>query len=217
MAKFKQTLSQDLRTEIDALGRIHVIAENESILFQGEPTQNIGFILSGRAKATSFAQDGSETWLGRFEPGEFFGHIAFLTQNEVRYEISAESDMSLRLIPVAEINSLMERAPQIGEVFARDLAQRLDVMMSRLVEALTLSAKGRVCAELWRLSNPIGHSPHMSVIRPNPVFVDLALRISSSRETVSRTVSELQKQGVIKREAGAILIENPDALKRAMR
>ena len=217
MAKFKQRLSPELREEIETLGRIHVVAAGESILFQGEPTENIGFVLSGRAKAISFALDGSETWLGRFEPGEFFGHISFLTQNDVRFEVSAETDMSLRLIPVAEVQALMARAPQIGEVFARDLAQRLDVMMSRLVEALTLSAKGRVCAELWRLSNPIGHSPHMSVIRPNPVFVDLALRISSSRETVSRTVSDLQKQGIIKREAGAILIEKPDALKRAMR
>jgi len=90
-------------------------------------------------------------------------------------------------------------------------------MMDRYVEALTMSAKGRVCAELMRLSDPIGISPTKRIVRPNPVFVDLALRINSTRETVSRTVSALQKDGVVSREAGAMLIERPAALKAAMR
>lgn len=217
MARFINTLPDNLRGQLEGIGRVQIASAGERLLFQGEPAAHIGFILSGRAKAVSFSDDGTETWLGRFEAGEFFGHIAFLTQSDVRFEVSAESDMRLRLIPIANIKSLLETAPELGEVFARDLAGRLDTMMSRLVEALTLSAKGRVCAELVRLSSPMGIMPNMSVIRPNPVFVDMALRINSTRETVSRAISELQKQGIIKREAGAIIIEKPDALKSAIR
>lgn len=217
MARFINTLPDNLRGQLEGIGRVQIASAGERLLFQGEPAAHIGFILSGRAKAVSFSDDGTETWLGRFEAGEFFGHIAFLTQSDVRFEVSAESDMRLRLIPIANIKSLLETAPELGEVFARDLAGRLDTMMSRLVEALTLSAKGRVCAELVRLSSPMGIMPNMSVIRPNPVFVDMALRINSTRETVSRAMSELQKQGIIKREAGAIIIEKPDALKSAIR
>lgn len=217
MAKFRNTLPSNWQAEIEKLGRLQITERGERLLFQGEHAQHIGYVLSGRAKAVSYTVNGEETWLGRFETGEFFGHIALLTNTPVRFEVSAEDTMRVRLIPVAEIKALLDRAPEMGEIFTLDLASRLDMMMSRLIEALTLSAKGRVCAELLRLSSPVGLNPDISVIRPNPVFVDMALRINSTRETVSRAVSDLQKQGIIKREAGAIVIEKPQALKQAIR
>ena len=221
MAKFVNILPSALKARLNECGRLQSARANERLLFQGEPANYIGFILSGRAKAVAYSEHGIETWLGRFEAGEFFGHISFLTQSPVRFEVSAVGPMQLRLIPITEIQTLLDETDEYGammnSVFTRDLARRLDDMMARLVEALTLSAKGRVCAELLRLSSPIGITPDMSVIRPNPVFVDMALRLNASRETVSRAISELQKQGVIKREAGAIIITQPDALRRAVK
>ena len=86
-------------------------------------------------------------------------------------------------------------------------------LVGRLVEAITLSAPGRVCAELVRMSKPVGIDPDKRVIRPSPVFLEVALRVSSTRETVSRTVNALLKDGVLSRETGAMLIHAPDALK----
>lgn len=217
MAQFKNIISEGLQEKLSKLGRLQTALAGEQLVFQGEPAQHIGFVIYGRAKAVSFSESGAETWLGRFEAGQFFGHIAFLTETDIRFEVTAETTMQLRLIPIANIKSLLETTPDMNEVFARDLAGRLDMMMSRLIEALTLSAKGRVCAELLRLSRPIGINPDMSVIRPNPVFIDMALRINSRRETVSRAISDLQKDGIIKREAGAIIIKDPSALQKAMR
>lgn len=211
------TFTDDVIEHFSALGQIQTAQAGQTLLFQGEPSTHIGLIISGRAKAAAYSEEGAQTWLGRFDAGEFFGHIAFLSQSEIRFEVIAETDMQIRIIAAAQIEPLLKNTPEISELFARDLARRLDTMMVRLVEALTLSAKGRVCAELFRLSNPIGVSPEKSVIRPNPVFVDLALRINSTRETVSRTISELSKQEIISREAGAIVIQNPDALRRAIK
>lgn len=190
---------------------------DESISFQGELSEHVGFILSGSAKAVSYSENGDETWLGRFTEGEFFGHTSFLTQSPVNFEITAETDLKVLLIAVQNIGDLFEAHSDIGRVFAKDLATRLDMMMRRLVEALTLSAKGRVCAELIRMSNPIGIDPDRHIVRPNPVFVDLALRINSTRETVSRTVSELQKKGIVSKEPGALIIQNPKKLRASVK
>ena len=43
------------------------------IALQGEETEKIGFILSGRAKAVSFSEDGEATWVGYFKENDFFG------------------------------------------------------------------------------------------------------------------------------------------------
>lgn len=209
--------SDDIVSKLRAIGQERSEEAGAPILFQGADARTVGLIISGTAKAVAYSAEGEETWLGRFSPGEFFGHMAFLTNAPVRYEIAAETDVTLCMISARRVEALMRDDKRLSERFAKDLALRLDVMMTRLVEALTLSARGRICAELLRLSNPIGISPDRWVIRPNPVFVELALRINSTRETVSRTVSDLDKKGIISREAGAIVINQPDRLKDAVR
>ena len=125
--------------------------------------------------------------------------------------------MSILFVPTSLLRERIHEDIETGNAIANDLARCLKTMMERYIEALTLSAKGRVCAELYRLAYPIGVQPEHMIVRPNPVFVELAIRINSTRETVSRAVSELQKKGVLVRETGALIIRNPAALKSAIK
>lgn len=189
----------------------------DSILFQGSTSQKMGFILDGAAVAISYSEDGEETWLGRFEKHEFFGHMSTLTQMPVDFEITAETDLTVLFCNIRDMENLLSRETALNQVLLNDLANRLHTMVNRLIEAYTLSTKGRICAEFIRLSLPVGVDPSKHIIRPNPVFTDIAKRVNSTRETVSRTVSELQKKGIVSRETGAILIHRPEALKSSVR
>lgn len=212
-----ETLTQDWQAFLEDIATSKLYRVGDPIAFQGEPAEHIGYMTSGTAKAIAYSEDGVDTWLGEFQSGEFFGHTSFLTQKPVNFEITAQTDMTALIIPASALPALLDTHRELNRAFAEDLAKRLDMMMNRLVEALTLSAKGRVCAELMRLSRPIGIEPDKSIIRPNPVFIELALRVNSTRETVSRTVSELQKKGILTREPGALLVQNRGALKAAIR
>ena len=187
------------------------------IAMQGEPVRSVGYILSGRAKAVSYSEAGLSTWVGHFAAGAFFGHTSLLAQSPANFEISADTDMDVVIISVKAMQDMLNDDNDLSRVLIDDLALRLDMMTQRLIEAFTLSAKGRVCAELARLSNVIGLSPGKNIIRPNPILVDVAMRVNSTRETVSRTVSELQKKGIISREPGAMIVDSPDRLKAAIR
>lgn len=211
-----KVLEQAWNSAVSDIGTQKSFAAKEPINFQGEHAEYVGFIISGSAKAITYSENGEETWLGQFSEGEFFGHMSFLMQLPVSFEITAEDNLTALILPVQKLNALLDDHSELGLVLAKDLAQRLDMMINRLVEALTLSAKGRICAELIRLSNPIGIDPQRHVIRPNPVFVELALRVNSTRETVSRTVSDLQKKGVVSRTPGALIVEYPERLKAAI-
>jgi len=198
-------------------GTERVFRAGQTINFQDELSEHVGIVISGCAKAVSFTESGIETWLGYFSKGDFFGHISLLTDTPVNFEATAEIDTHTLITPVTRIKEILTENGQLSNAINKDLARRLDLMMRRLVEALTLSAKGRICAELVRLSSPIGIDPRKQIIRPNPVFVELALRVSSTRETVSRTVSELQKKGIILREPGALVVPNPERLRAAVK
>jgi len=209
--------NQDWLQSIASQTSTRVFKVRETIALQGEPTDYVGYIILGKAKAISYSEDGVATWVGYFLAEEFFGHMSLLTNTPANFEISAATDMKVIIISVKTMRGLLSDDTQLSLILANDLAARLDMMTRRLVEAITLSAKGRICAELARLSNIIGIMPDKSIIRPNPIFVELAMRVSSTRETVSRTISELQKQGIITREPGALVIEKPEHLKAAIK
>ena len=208
---------QDWAELLRSHGVMKTVTQDEPILFQGETAKHIGLILSGRACARVTTEQGEEKWVDEFAEGDFFGHISLLSQAPIEFEIRAESDMKILLIPARKVESLLSSDTTLSTTLAQDLAARLNLMTNRLVEAVTLSSPGRVCAELLRLSRPVGINPDRLIIRPTPIFVELASRISSTRETVSRTVSQLQKSGILSREPGALLIHNPAGLQARLK
>lgn len=207
----------NIRTDFEKNGIIKSFQPGESVFYQDEMASHVGLIIEGSIRATSYSEDGTETWLGRFTNGDLLGHISILAQQALRYEAVAESHVSMVCITPENLNRLLYESREFSQWVTDGLAAKVDMMTMRLIEAYTLSAKGRICAELLRMSSPIGVEPSKALIRPTPVFVDLAVRVNSTRETVSRTVSHLQKSGILSREPGAILVHRPAALKSAIK
>lgn len=189
-----------------------VYKRGEVFAFQGESLQAVGFVLSGKATAISYSVNGDETWVGEYKEGQFIGLMSLLINNISDFEIRASSKLIVRVLSQDKVLELMKGDAALSKVVAIDLAIRLNASVSDLVDVHTLSVKGRVCAELLRLALPIGIDPDRHIIRPSPVFVELARRLNSSRETVSRTVSELQRKGIVAREPGALIINDTDIL-----
>lgn len=188
----------------------------ESFSLQGDVLGTVGYVISGEANAISYSIDGDETWLGEFRPGEFIGLMSLFSPEISNFEIRVKSELVVRSLSHEKIRTLIRQDTSLCEAIAEDLARRLKTSVSDLINIHTLSIKGRICSELMRLSLPIGVDPDRHIIRPSPVFVDLARRLNSTRETVSRTVSELQKKGVISRHPGALIVENLDLLEDAV-
>jgi CRP-like cAMP-binding protein len=183
---------------------------------QGELMNGVGLILSGRANAISYSVNGHETWISEYCEGQFMGLRSLLTNGDSNFEIRASRKLQVLTLSHDYMLKLMREYPGLCEAVAVDLAERLKRSDTNLVEGNTLSVSGRICAELLRRALPIGIDPDRHIIRPSPVFVELARRLNSTRETVSRTVSELQKKGILIREPGALVIANPERLREAV-
>ena len=189
-----------------------IYKRGEIISLQGEVPKTVGLVLSGKANAQSYSFNGDETWVGEYKEGQFIGLISLLNNEISGFEIKATSKLVVRVLSHDKMVELMKGDIALCEAVATDLARRLNTSISDIVNVHTLSVKGRICAELLRLALPIGIEPDRHIIRPGPVFVELARRLNSTRETVSRTVSELQGKGILAREPGALIIENPERL-----
>jgi len=179
--------------------------------FQGEFAEHIGIILSGRVFAQASTQEGYAIWLEEFGQNQLVGIESVFSGAPLGYELIAKTDVKIIYFTKEKFLALINSQPTAIELVLEEVASRLIQNTVRLIEANSLSAKGRICAELKRHSKPIGVEPDKFIIRPIPVFSEFALRVGSTRESVSRTVSDMAKFGVIERETGALII--PDMKK----
>ncbi len=194
-----------------------VVRARTVLIAQGQPVTYIYFVLKGMAQAFIYTKDGQKCWVADFKPGDLFGHTEILSGAEIEFEVRAENGMQLALLPAKTFAELMQEKPKLGYALSRYLAVDMGLAHTRLVELATLPTAGRVCAELLRMAKPIGKTPGTLIIRPHPVYSNFALRVHSTRETVSRTVSDLQKKGIVARETGALVILKPKSLRRLLK
>ena len=79
-------------------------------------------------------------------------------------------------------------------------------LCERVVEFSTLGVKNRIHAELLRLANKHMQDENRAVISPAPTHADIASRVSTTREAVTREMSHLGQIGVIERRSGTLVV-----------
>jgi predicted transcriptional regulator len=86
-------------------------------------------------------------------------------------------------------------------------------LSERVYEFSTLAVQNRIHAELLRLASQTDRSKVAVVLSPAPSLSDIADRISTHREAVSRELSRLSAIGLLRREAGNLWIEDVPKLR----
>ena len=161
----------------------------------------------GRAAELAYGRDGAMLVLHALAPGEFFGEIVG-SGGPQDTRVEALSDGAATHFAPAALVRLMESYPLVALAMARHLSARIAAMRQRMLETALLSASGRIAAELLRQSRACADC----VIRPLPVWSELAVIVQSTRETVSRTVSGFEKRGLVERVAGGLAVTAPHRL-----
>lgn len=196
-----------LADTIAALGRSSDHSRGALLWPRGEEAGAAGLLTLGRAAELAYGRDGAVLVLHALAEGEFFGEVVGSgAQGETRVE--ALSDGGAMHFASNALVRLMESYPLVALAMARHLSARIAAMRQRMLETALLSATGRIAAELLRRSRAADDG----VIRPLPVWSELAVIVQSTRETVSRTVSGLEKRGIVNRTADGLAVVAPHRL-----
>lgn len=196
---------EPLARTIGALGRGGSLSTGQ-VLYPLPDREETSLLVAGQAHEAAYGREGGMLVLHEFGAGEFYGSLVGLDEGQAQVE--ALSDGRALHYEEQAVLRLMEAYSCVGVAVTRQLSRRLARMRQRMVETSLLSATGRICAELQRLSRRSADG----VIRPLPVWAELAQRVQSTRETVSRTVSQLERRGVLQRIDGGLVVVAPHRL-----
>jgi CRP-like cAMP-binding protein len=193
---------------IFARGAVRTFAAHSTIVRQGEQPAAAYLLTWGRAQARLFSVEGQVVLLCEYRPGELFGALVELNPAPEEAEIVAIEAARSFVLRTRDLVALAEAYGSIGLALTRFLLRQLRNANSRIFEWAAVSAVGRVNKEILRLARA---SPDL-VIRPAPVLSELAVRVSTTRETASRAVSALERRGIIRRDAGSLAVVAPQRL-----
>tara|TARA_R110002049_G_scaffold258_1_gene1555 strand:- start:90 stop:746 length:657 start_codon:yes stop_codon:yes gene_type:complete len=184
--------SPEEAAKVDAATRLAHYGHRDILAHQGDLGAKLWIVLEGRAQLQIIGVDGQTKLLASHGPGELFG--AFPHERVVISDVVAQNRLSVLEIPTAKMATLLEEEARIGSGLSRILGRQYNAVLDRMAARITLTANGRVYAELLREAGEEGR------ISPPPVIAALALSAQTTRETGSRAISALERRGIIRRD-----------------
>ena len=189
-------------------------AQDEIIGREGS-TSDVYFVITGRVRVVNHSLSGREIAFHEMDAGDYFGELAAIDGRPRSATVVAVNDSLLASISPETFLNLLRDHPDMAIEVLRELAQFVRASTERIMELITLGAHNRVHSEILREARALADEDSNSArISPIPVHADIASRVSTTRETVARVLSDLAKQGVVKREKNALVVNDLDQLQR---
>ncbi len=183
------------------------------ILGQDEPTSDIFFIVEGAAQAKRFSSGGKEVPYLDIFAGELFGEFSAIDGAPRSATVVATEPSLIARMDSEAFRHVIETYPVVGLKLCELLVMKIRGLSRRVFEYSTLPVRLRVQAEILRLCEAVGCGGNEAVIDPAPTHQELALRVSTHREAVTRELNYLASQGIMEVSQRRILVSDVSRLR----
>ncbi len=193
----------------DALARLcrwHRYAAHQYIIGHQDETNDVYFIVDGRVRVTVFSPSGKEVSFADLPAGKSFGEMSAIDDVPRSATVIALSDTVLASMPAKAFRRVLNDHPDVAAKMMQYLAGLVRKLSDRIVEFSVLAVRNRIHGELLRLARDQGFDADTAVITPVPTHADIASRVSTHREAVTRELNALARDGLIERRDGALVI-----------
>ncbi|HBA60754.1 MAG TPA: hypothetical protein DCZ92_08035 [Elusimicrobia bacterium] len=180
-------------------------SDDEEIYPEGQHPAGIFVVCKGRAKVMSSDARGQQMINAIRHPGETFGHIAFFADTEYTSNCQAMGDTVLSFVGKKPLEILLDTWPKTYKLFLHKLAGEMRSLQHKLKDTAYKPARSKVARAM------INAVSFKSKNTPNPAIhglkrTEIAEITGLALETVVRTLQDMEKRGIIKREAKCIRI-----------
>lgn len=187
------------------------------IMGYGDRTSDLYLILEGHVRAELHSPNGREVILGDLGPGELLGEFAALDDQPRSATVEVTTPCVLAAFPAAEFRAAVFAQPETADWLARQLVEHIRLVTEKLFELNALAVRNRLHCELLRLSLAAGIADNQATIAPAPTHVQLAGRIGTHREAVTRELQYLQREGILAQQGRELKVHDVARLAEIVR
>jgi CRP/FNR family cyclic AMP-dependent transcriptional regulator len=181
---------------IDGGRKIAAFAKKRPIFVQGDPSDAVFYIQSGKVKLTVVAKNGKEAAIGILTEGDFFGEGCLTGQPLRMCSASAMTDCSVMRINKNSMTKVIHREHTFSDMFVAYLLTRNIRYEEDLVDQLFNSSEKRLARVLLSLAH-FGKDGKPEVVIPTISQQTLSEMVGTTRSRVNFFMNRFRKLGFI--------------------
>jgi CRP-like cAMP-binding protein len=184
---------------LERLAEVREYAEGAVVVSQEERGEALFVLVSGRVKVVLYGDSGREIILSMFKtPGDFFGEMSLLDNEPRSATVIAAERSRLLVLSRRDFQAHIEAHPRTALRVLTELSRRLRRADEVIGNLALLDVYGRLAGKLRELAATEGEESEEGVVlRQRPTQAEIAAMIGTSRETVSRALSDLARRGLV--------------------
>ncbi len=185
--------------EINRLFRENGHTPGETIFHAGDPATRLYVVADGKVKLMRHTLGGQGVLLDILTLGEFFGSLATLGDAEYADTAQAQTACCVLGIAAQDFQTVLHRYPPVALKVLETVSARLKSAHETIRQLSALPVESRIASALLTLAHKVGEPQGKAVLIQMPLSrQDLAAMTGATHETVSRVMSQLKKDGVIR-------------------
>ena len=185
---------------------------HQIILGYLDDSRDVFFVVRGQVRVTFFSASGREVSFRDLPAGEMFGELSAIDGLPRSCTVVALTETSVAVMPASLFCDLLREHESVNAYILRRLTRLVRALSERVVGFSTLTVEKRIQVELLRLARETAPGQKCAVIFPAPTHAELASRLSTHREAVTRGLGELGRAGIIEKRRGGLVIRNVEGL-----
>jgi CRP-like cAMP-binding protein len=199
--------------------RVREYPKDSLIVGADDPGDALYVVARGRVKIVLYGESGREVILSIMKSGDFFGEMALLDNQPRSASVIALDDAMVLVLDRENFRRHLAAHPTTSLAILAEMSRRLRRADEVIGNLALLDVYGRVARLLRDLAKREGQSsPDGIVIRERPTQAEIAAMIGTSRETVSRALSDFVRRGLLVVSGRRIVLKHSfDAEERARR
>ena len=202
-------LAQENLQEIASSFSVSAFKKGQTLVTHNERSNSVYFLHAGKVRATMFSPSGRQVSYQDLDSGDMFGEIAAIDKLPRSTHVIALTDGRVLHISGDNFLSLLAKYPAVSSTVMLKMVSLVRFLCERLYEFGAFSVSARVRAELLRLAEQQGvYSEKEIQIKNMPTHEELANRLATHREAVTRELSQLEKIGLIKKQKNELIVLN---------
>ena len=210
---FLSPLSERELKEVNEHFRERGYDEGETSYFSGDRATHLYVVASGQVRLMQHSPSGKDVLLDLLLAGEFFGTLT--PGPTERYGETAQAQVATCALTISAdaFRELMAAHPKIALAVLDMTADRLQAAREMVRQLSTQPADERIAAVLLKLAEKLGEPHEEGVLIQTPLSrEDLAQMTGTTPETVSRVLSQFQKDGLINSGRQWVAVANGEQL-----
>lgn len=184
------------------------------ILRQEDDTGDVFYIHYGSVRVTLYTEHGYKLSFTEIHAGQSFGELSAIDSMPRSANVQAIEETYLTRIPKEYFLELLDAHPRASRLVMNQMCALVRRLNSRMYEWSTLDGTHRIYSELLRIADQGENINGVHTIYNPPTHMEIASRINSHREAVSRVYRDLKQDGILEKQSKLLLLRNLETLEQ---